>query len=201
MGLSGFSLTLLLALAAACGVLMLLEWRGLPTTLSLAFKGDVKRESRWLAQYGQFVCTIVAAILVWQLDRNPEHRRCGVWAVLVAPFGTTAVATVIKRLISRVRPGREGAGRFLGPTWKHANYKESFPSSHSACAMALSVTLAILYPQAAVTFWALAVICAGLRYVLDAHWPSDCLGGIALGYGVAHFTWWALITKELVVSS
>src|SRR3954471_15740989 len=169
----GFSLPLLLGLLAACAVMMVLERRGLPTTLSLTFKGDIKRESRWLAQYGQFVCTFVAAILVWQLDRG--HPRWA-WAVLVAPFGTTVVATVIKRLVSRVRPGREGAGRFLGPTWKHANYKESFPSSHSACAMALSVTLSIMYPHAAVTFWALALLCAGLRYILDAHWPSDCLG-------------------------
>ena len=187
----GFSLTLFLGLAAACGVLMVLEWRGLPTTLSLSFKGDVKRESRWLAQYGQFVCTFVAAVLVWQIDRDPVHRWWP-WVVLAAPFGTTAVATVIKRLVSRVRPGREGAGRFLGPTWKHANYKESFPSSHSASATALSVMLSILYPQAAVTFWALALLCAGLRYILDAHWPSDCLGGIALGYGAAHLTWWGM---------
>ena len=54
------------------------------------------------------------------------------------------------------------------------------------------VTLSIMYPQAAVTFWALALLCAGLRYVLDAHWPSDVLGGIALGYGAAHLTWWGL---------
>jgi membrane-associated phospholipid phosphatase len=36
-----------------------------------------------------------------------------------------------------------------------------------------------------VTFWVLALLCAGLRYILDAHWPSDVLGGIALGYAVA----------------
>src|SRR6478752_9136101 len=84
----GFSLPLLLGLLTACAVMMVLERRGLPTTLSLGFKGDVKRESRWLAQYGQFVCTFVAATLVWQLDRDPAHRLWP-WAVIVAPFGTT----------------------------------------------------------------------------------------------------------------
>jgi len=39
--------------------------------------------------------------------------------------------------------------------------------------------------SAAPTFWGLAIACAVLRYVLDAHWPSDVLGGSALGYGVA----------------
>jgi undecaprenyl-diphosphatase len=181
--MSVFSLPLLLSLIAACGVLMLLEWRGLPTTLSLNFKGDIKRESRWLAQYGQFLCSIVGAALVWQLDPDGQHR--GV-VVLIATFGGTIIATMIKKLCSRVRPGRENAGRFLGPTLSRGNYKESFPSSHSACAVALSATLAAYYPPAAITFWLLAGGCATLRYLLDAHWPSDVLGGVALGYGCAH---------------
>lgn len=174
---------LVIVLVSACAVLMVLESRGLPTTLALTFKGDIKRESRWLAQYGQFVCTAVAAILVWQLD--PQHRR-GAITLTIAVIATSVIAMLVKRSLSRVRPGRENAGKFLGPSFKHANYKESFPSSHSACAMALSVMLAILYPQAAVTFWTLAIICAVLRYLMDAHWPSDVLGGIALGYVVAH---------------
>jgi membrane-associated phospholipid phosphatase len=187
--LTHFDPVLLAALVAACGVMLVLESRGLPTTLSLTFKGDIKRESRWLAQYGQATCTLVAALLVWQLDR--AHRGLVV-PIVLATFGASAVATLIKRLVSRVRPGRENAGKFLGPTWKHANYKESFPSSHSASAMALSVILSVLYPQGAVIFWALALCCAVLRYLLDAHWPSDVLGGVALGYGAAHLTAWAL---------
>jgi undecaprenyl-diphosphatase len=182
--MSGFSLPLLLSLIAACGLLMLLEWRGLPTTLSLHFKGDIKRESRWLAQYGQALCSVVAAVLVWQLDPTNGQRYGAL--LLIATFGATLVATVLKKLLSRVRPGRENAGRFLGPSIKHGNYKESFPSSHSACAMALSATLSVMYPPAAITFWVLAIGCATLRYLLDAHWPSDVLGGIALGYACAH---------------
>src|SRR5215203_1859695 len=62
-------------LAAACAVLMALERLGLPTTLSLHFKGDVKRETRWLAQYGQSVCTPIAALLAYQLDPGDPARR------------------------------------------------------------------------------------------------------------------------------
>jgi membrane-associated phospholipid phosphatase len=50
----------------------------------------------------------------------------------------------------------------------------------------LTVFLAVLYPQGNVVFWALAILCATLRYLLDAHWPSDVLGGVALGYAVAY---------------
>ena len=173
----------LIVVAATCVVFFVLERLGVPTTLELHFKGDVKRETRWLAQYGQSVCTPVAALLVWQLDPHAGWVRPV--AIVSAVLGTSIVCTTMKRLLGRVRPGREHAGEFLGPSWRHANYRESFPSSHSACAVALSAALAWYYPHAAATFWGLAIACALLRYILDAHWPSDVLGGCALGYGLA----------------
>ncbi len=179
-------LLVLIILLGACVVLMLLERAGAPTTLALTFKGDLKRETRWLAQYGQGACTLVAVLIVWQLD---EARRRYVVAMVVAVFGVAIVAMLIKRLVGRVRPGRENAGKFLGITLRHANYRESFPSSHSASAIALSVFLAMMYPPAATVFWGLGIVCAVLRYLMDAHWPSDVLGGVALGYAAAHLTW------------
>ena len=176
---------LILVLVALCGALMLVEYRGVRTTLELQFKGDIKRETRWLAQYGQSVCTPVAALIVWELD--PRGWRAAL-LVLLAPMATSLSVGILKRAFGRVRPGRENAGKFLGPSLKHANYRESFPSSHSACAVALTVALAHLYPHGVITFWALALICAGLRYVLDAHWPSDVLAGVAIGYAVARLT-------------
>jgi membrane-associated phospholipid phosphatase len=177
----------LITLIALSLVFMLIERLGVPTTLELHFKGDVKRETRWLAQYGQGVCTAVAALLAWRMDKDPRHKDA-VLAVIVAVAGTSLIATLIKRLLGRVRPRRENAGRFLGPTWRHANYRESFPSSHSACAVALSVVLAQLYPAGAEIFWGLAITCAILRYIMDAHWPSDVFGGVALGYALGNLT-------------
>src|SRR2546423_1911883 len=175
------NLLVLLILLGACVVSFILERTGFPTTLQLHFKGDIKRESRWLAQYGQSVCTPVAALLVWQLDPKPDLKPVMVIGCVLA---TSITCLLVKRLLGRVRPGRENAGKFLGPTWRHANHRESFPSSHSACAVALSAVLASLYPNGAATFWALAIICALLRYLLDAHWPSAVLGGSALGCAV-----------------
>jgi undecaprenyl-diphosphatase len=173
---------LLLILLLTCALMMVLEWRGVPTTLKLSFKGDVKRETAFLAQWGQSVATPLAALIVWQLD--PRHHREAIimiGAVLLA----SVICLLLKRSLGRVRPNREHAGKFLGPTLQHANYRESFPSSHSACAIALSVYLAHLYPPAATTFWGLGIMTALLRYVLDAHFPSDVLGGVAIGYAAS----------------
>src|SRR5580692_265365 len=98
------------------------------TTLTLSVNGDVKRETRFLAQYGQLVCTFFTALLVWQIDKSRGLRICE--ALWTAVIGTTLLATVIKRILGRARPRSEHAGKFLGPSWKHANYRESFPSSH-----------------------------------------------------------------------
>ena len=179
------SFVVIVVLLVVCGVLMLVERSGARTTLDLHFKGDLKRETRWFAQYGQSACTPVAFLLVWDLD--PRGLRVAL-PIAIGVTATALLAMVLKRLIGRVRPGRENAGKFLGPTFRHANFRESFPSSHAACAVALSALLARTYPQAALTFWALAAICAALRYVLDAHWPSDIVAGALVGYGVAELT-------------
>jgi membrane-associated phospholipid phosphatase len=180
------SITLLCILVGATGVLMLIERAGVPVVLALNFKGDLKRETRWLAQYGQGACTLAAAGIVWRLDgRVMRFGLTPAAVLLIIVFGVSLVSTIIKRVVGRVRPGRERAGEFLGPTLGHANFRESFPSSHSACAVAMSVVLARLYPPAAGIFWGLAIACAGLRYLMDAHWPSDVVGGVALGYAAA----------------
>jgi membrane-associated phospholipid phosphatase len=181
--LRSVNLAILIALLAATVVFFILERFGLPTTLQLHFKGDIKRETRWLAQYGQSVCTPVAALLVWRMDFSRGFGN-GV-KIIVAVLSTSITCMLLKRLIGRVRPGRAEAGKFLGPALRHANHRESFPSSHSACAVALSTALAMMYPSAAPVFWGLAIACAVLRYLLDAHWPSDVLGGSAIGYFIA----------------
>ena len=171
-----------IGLLAAGAVLIVLERSGAPLTLKLTFKGDVKRETAFLAQYGQSLCTPLAFILVWQLDPRGAPAA---FALLGAVAITALIGMILKRLFGRVRPNREHAGQFLGPSLRNANHRESFPSSHSASAMALSTVLATYYPHAAITFWALAVGTAIIRYALEAHWPSDILVGMALGYAIA----------------
>lgn len=173
----------LLALSA---VMIVLEMRGAKVVLQLPFKGDIKRESLWLQQWGQFVATFFVMLFIYSFETNREGIEKS-WSLAAAVFSASIVCFAIKRTVGRVRPNRENAGHFLGPTWKHANWRESFPSSHSACAIALSVGLTEMYPQATLVLWFLGVACAVLRYLMDAHWPADVLAGIAIGYGLGHW--------------
>src|SRR3982751_3402556 len=107
----------LIVLAALCVTFFVLERLGVPTTLDLQFKGDVKRETRWLAQYGQSVCTPIAALLVFQLDPGGDVARMRRAILVVGGVGAASLLTaIVKRTLGRVRPGRENAGRFLGPS-------------------------------------------------------------------------------------
>jgi membrane-associated phospholipid phosphatase len=180
----------LISLLGGAGlVFLILELLGVPVTLRLSFKGDIKRESQWLAQYGQAICTAIAVLLVWKLDPGRPDAKL---VVVAASVAASVICFVIKRICGRARPNREHAGKFLGPTLKHDNARESFPSSHSASAVALSAALAMLYPPAAGIFWTLGIVCAALRYLMDAHWPSDVLIGITIGYacGVYSYLHW-----------
>ena len=186
------SLTLLFILLAATVALLLLEYRRLPAALNLPLKGDIKRESWWLQQYGQSICTPVAALLIWELDPAQEATRKAV-TLIVTVAATSLVCGILKRLFGRVRPGnprpeRGPAGKFLGPSFqlRGHSHRHSFPSGHTASAIALTAILAAFYPHGWTTFWLLAVACAVLRYILDAHWPSDIVAGMAVGYVVAH---------------
>jgi undecaprenyl-diphosphatase len=101
--------------------------------------------------------------------------------------GNALLTTVIKELADRVRPAIDPLAATLGP---------SFPSGHSsytaaACAAAAMVlasragrrTRATLAGTAA----ACAVLIAGTRVLLDVHWLSDVVAGLALGWA-----WFAL---------
>lgn len=179
------SILVVIALGLLALVMLGLEASGFRTTLRLSFKGDVKRETAFLAQYGQSVATPLAGWFVYIGTGDWRPATAVVLTVLVA----SVACMILKRLLGRMRPERPNAGRFTGPSLRHDNARESFPSSHSACAWALSVSLALIWPEAMVIFYALAWITAVLRYVLDAHYPSDVLAGILLGYVTGHLVY------------
>src|SRR5687767_11059494 len=177
---------------AGTGAMIYVESKGARVFPAWKIHGDVKRETRFFAQYGQGACAVVVAALMWRLDTRTLDYGFGTYVPLLGAVWWSAVfAYLIKKLVSRVRPKRHAAGEFLGTRAGLAAWRESFPSTHAACATAMTVVLAHFYPEAALAFWALAILCALLRYLTEAHWTSDILARFCLGYCMG---WIALAT-------
>jgi undecaprenyl-diphosphatase len=101
-------------------------------------------------------------------------------AVVIA--GQNALTRTIKELADRVRPDLNPIAETLGP---------SFPSGHSATAAAFYAAAALVLgrgrPRPARALLAggavaIGVAVAGSRVLLDVHWLSDVIAGVALGW-------------------
>ena len=95
----------LFILGIASVVLIIAERMGMRATMQLSFRGDIRREAAFLAQYAQSVCTPLICILVWQLD--PRGYKAAL-AVLAAVGATAVIGMFLKRSFGRVRPLRGG---------------------------------------------------------------------------------------------
>ena len=129
-----------------------------------------------------------------------ERRR---WVILLASqvqmvawflFGAVAfsglLTNLFKFLLGRQRPPFSGPGEAWDAVPFTAGYEfASFPSGHSTTAGALAMGLALLFPRFRLAMLVLGMFVAISRPVLGVHFPSDVVGGLAVGAG---FTWiWA----------
>jgi membrane-associated phospholipid phosphatase len=167
--------------------------------------GDIRREARALEQFGQVVSSILIIVLIWTLD--PARRRY-LPAVALTLVVTGGVVTLLKHTVARARPAAGEAGEFLASSSSSSSSSpsssvgetdakaESFPSGHSAAAAATAVVLTALYPRGRYIFWTLALLCAALRFVNNAHWLSDVVAGVTLGYVCARAMWYVLVERR-----
>ena len=127
--------------------------------------------------------TIAAVVVLLAL----RHWRGALALALVVP-ATQAVVDLMKTVIERPRPDHalvEATGF-------------SFPSAHSATAVALYATLGLIAARSlsgplrtvAVTLAALLVLSVGAsRIYLGAHYPTDVLAGWLTGAALVLLTW------------
>jgi membrane-associated phospholipid phosphatase len=100
-------------------------------------------------------------------------------SVLVA----TAIKTVVKKLVSRARPRvllDEGRYAFepLGP--KGGNW-QSFPSGHTADAVAAARGLARVFPGTSIPGYSVAGLIGVVQIPRAKHYPLDVVAGAAVG--------------------
>ncbi len=126
------------------------------------------------------VLVIAVAVGVVEWVRVP-NRMIPVFLAVVT-IGDSLATNAVKAAIDRARPAIDPVAATLGP---------SFPSGHSSTAAALFAALALLAGRrrsagtraalaAAAVGIAVAVACS--RVMLDLHWTSDVVAGLALGW-------------------
>ena len=126
---------------------------------------------------------VVALCVVLALGETIVERSVWVIPFVVAVMGGEEILTLtVKDLAHRVRPAFNPAAASLGP---------SFPSGHSATAAAFYACAALLIgrrrgrPARALLAGlavGLAVAVAASRVLLDVHWLTDVIAGLALGW-------------------
>jgi membrane-associated phospholipid phosphatase len=128
---------------------------------------------------GVIVIAVVVGVAEWA--RVPS--RAIPLFLAVVTIGDSLVTHAVKAAIDRARPALDPVAATLGP---------SFPSGHSSTAAAFFAALALLAGRrrgirartalaAAAVGVAVAVACS--RVMLDLHWTSDVVAGLALGWG------------------
>ena len=193
--LTGLALTLAFAALVLCGVvvsvLALLVRRnellsGIDSSAAdWAHRntGDATRRAleavSWMASTTGAICITAAAAAEWLRVRS---RWIPLFLVVVT-VGDSLATNVVKGIVDRARPALDPAAATLGP---------SFPSGHSSLAAAMFAAIALLAgrrrsagARAVLAGLAvgLAVAVASSRVLLDLHWASDVVAGLAFGWG------------------
>jgi len=137
---------------------------------------------------GSIRVVVALAVLLAVLDLVRTRNRWTFLFLAVVLVGIELAQIGVKDLVGRVRPTLDPVAAQLGP---------SFPSGHSATAAAFYAAAALVIgrwlrrrPARHVVIGAavaIAVAVAASRVLLDLHWLSDVVGGLALGWA-----WFAL---------
>lgn len=133
--------------------------------------------------HGSGVLVILLALFLCGIPRGR------LWQILILTVGAGVTANLLKSLFTRVRPyAREtlavvenssafqemGSGSFWDASIR------SFPSGHSATAVAFAIALSYVFPKARWLFVFVALLACYQRIYVGAHYPSDVLWGAAI---------------------
>lgn len=143
----------------------------------------------WLDDVMLLASALAAAGFVWWVTALvagvfPE-RRAAAWRLLLAIAFTFLLNDyVLKPLVDRPRPFE------ILPAVQVIDGKpgtSSFPSGHTAMAVAGAVAGSQLLPGMGWLLWPFAVVVAISRVYIGVHWPADVLAGAAVGLACAWF--------------
>lgn len=150
------------------------------TSLSLTVVG-------WITWAGSTIVIVVVALAAAAYAVRRWHRWSPALFLVVVVVGQFVLSNAVKAAVGRIRPDAAPFHVLSGP---------SFPSGHATAAAATWAAIALVLGRGAsvrrravfagvAAAIAAAVACS--RVFLGAHWTSDVVGGLVLGW-----TWFAV---------
>jgi membrane-associated phospholipid phosphatase len=149
---------------------------------------EVRRPFEIAGQIGNSLPYLVALPLLWmcfRLKRMRFHAQA-CWFGFAALCGAGVWVNLVKPVVGRLRPiwlHREG--RFGFDPFTIDPMKMSFPSGHSAVAVALALALGFHYPRLRVPLCLVASLVCVSRVVSGSHYPSDVVLGAYFAFFIA----------------
>lgn len=135
-----------------------------------------------VTQLGETWLVVLVALVVTGVELARTRSRWVAPFLLAVILGDKLLTEAIKQLVDRARPALEPVAATLGP---------SFPSGHTSTAAASWAAFALVagrwwgrraWPALAGVAVGIAVGVACSRVLLDVHWLTDVLAGLALGW-------------------
>lgn len=140
----------------------------------------------FMGEYGVPLCSVLLVLVAWRWARNrpagAESVSGALWAGLAG--GLALVANVpVRALVERPRPFVTHPGKLDLLMDHQAN--GSFASDHATFTMAVAVGVFLVNRKLGFVGIGLALVEGFLRVFMGVHYPSDILGGYALGTATA----------------
>ncbi len=141
-----------------------------------------------------FIATLAIICLAARGPRLASWRRAAVAAGLSAGLGL-AVGKVISQLVDRARPFVADPG---GVHLFSSHVADAgFPSDHATAAFAIAVAIVLRKRKWGIVALVAAAVLSVGRVAIGVHYPSDVLGGAALGTAAALVLWVAPVRARV----
>jgi undecaprenyl-diphosphatase len=153
--------------------------------------------SRFVAQEGQVLFMVLLAALFFARGKwRSINGRHGVAAAGFGALLALGVAQIIGHLWDRPRPyeAHPGEAHLLSLS---PSPDPSFPSDHATAAYAIAVAILLRHRKGGVLAMILATFVALSRVTLGTHYPTDIVGGAALGALTALALWAPPVRRRL----
>ena len=146
-----------------------------------------RAEYLWYIMAGVIIAFPLLTFLPKFRVYRKKHFELLYFASLSAVLSRFVVVELIRYFYYRPRPFMELEG--VRQLFQHSA-SGSFPSGHASFAFAIAAAVSFYYPKTSILFFFAAINVGLARVAAGVHWPSDILGGAAVGIASAWLVHW-----------